>query len=723
MPPQQRRLDELVQAAADTDGDPVARLADLVAAIRPSNRKDTESSCRVLQALCHILDNQPALRVGFRDALIRFLNSYKGVSFYADAGMFPNRGFFAETARRISRCLLPDDTNGDHLKEVVSRIFDRASDAAWISAVPDQLWCDLLLALRLEEMDVRAAAAPLVEGICDGLRVVSYRIAAIGLEPELVRLAPALEHSDSPFLAQNPQMLRYLAAYRTAWYGSGNMTEPAELQALLDQGRALMDRVRSQASRDGTSLSLTLLLQRMNQHLARCRLLLGVLTAFARRRSVSDASPSLVALIKRLIADECRRNDVREFWRANVDILARRVTDNASRRGEHYITSQRAEFFAMFRSAALGGFIIAFMALFKLFILEAHLPPLTEALAVCLNYGLGFVLIHMLHGTVATKQPAMTAATIAASIDHAHNDQGNLTPLAVLIARTTRSQLVAIVGNVSVALPTAMLLGFALNRLSGVPYPLPEKAQHLIADIHPWLSGSLVFAAIAGGCLFLAGLISGYFDNLAAYNRIPQRLMALSWPRRLFGEARWAHAARYIKQHLGALAGNFFLGFLLGGATAFGTLFGLPVDIRHVTFASANLGYSLNALGYAVPWSEIVIASAGVVLIGFINLIVSFSLSLRIACRARQVTISGRALLRNVFALALRRPREFLLPPSREATKAAKTSSTTHGFAKPAADVNGSRQDRAMTMDYANATRAHETNRAAAVTYADSENE
>jgi len=31
---------------------------------------------------------------------------------------------------------------------------------------------------------------------------------------------------------------------------------------------------------------------------------------------------------------------------------------------------------------------------------------------------------------------------------------------------------------------------------------------------------------------------------------------------------------------------------MLGGVTAFGVLFGLPVDIRHIAFSSAYLGYS-----------------------------------------------------------------------------------------------------------------------------------
>jgi site-specific recombinase len=432
-----------------------------------------------------------------------------------------------------------------------------------------------------------------------------------------------------------------------------------------------VERVRARASREGTSLSLTLLLRRIGQHIERCESLIAVLESFAQRRSFNDAIPSLVSIIKKLIADESRKNDLREFWRASVDILARRVTDNAGRTGEHYITSERSDYTAMFRSAALGGFIIAIMALIKTFITGAHLPPLTEAFAVCLNYGLGFVLIHILHGTVATKQPAMTAATIAASIEKCGSRQRNLEQIAVLAARTMRSQLVAIFGNVTVAVPMSILLATAITMTHGQPFPDVAKAHHLLDSVHPWFSGSLFFAAIAGVCLFLTGLVSGYYDNLAAYARIPQRLMALKGPRWLFGEARWMRVCHYVEDNLGALAGNFFFGFMLGGVTAFGILFGLPVDIRHIAFSSAYLGFGLSALEYALPLRDIVMAVLGVGLIGLVNLVVSFSLSLRVACRAREVTLPGGELLVQIFRLFLRQPREFILPPRLEAAKPA----------------------------------------------------
>ena len=87
-----------------------------------------------------------------------------------------------------------------------------------------------------------------------------------------------------------------------------------------------------------------------------------------------------------------------------------------------------------------------------------HLPPLTEALLFCLNYGLGFVFIHVIHGTVATKQPAMTANAIAATIGDPAGRGRDLEELTTLIARTSRTQAIAILGNVGVALPVAAVL-------------------------------------------------------------------------------------------------------------------------------------------------------------------------------------------------------------------------------------------------------------------------
>ncbi|MDZ4211407.1 MAG: preprotein translocase subunit TatB, partial [Methylotenera sp.] len=194
----------------------------------------------------------------------------------------------------------------------------------------------------------------------------------------------------------------------------------------------------------------------------------------------------------------------------------------------------------------------------------------------------------------------------------------------------------------------------------------PEKARHLLADIDPINSGALFYAAIAGVCLFLSGLIAGYHDNLAVYNKIPQRLRALNWLQKLLGVARLDRIANYIENNLGALAGNFYFGCLLGGMAAIGVLFGLPFDIRHITFSSAFVGFSMVGLDFMLSWQAVLFAGLGLVLIGIVNLAVSFGLALYVAMKSRKVRFKQwRLLLGNLASRLNQHPGEFILPPQK----------------------------------------------------------
>jgi site-specific recombinase len=75
----------------------------------------------------------------------------------------------------------------------------------------------------------------------------------------------------------------------------------------------------------------------------------------------------------------------------------------------------------------------------------------------------------------------------------------------------------------------------------------------------------------------------------------------------------------------------------LGLVGTVGVLTGLPVDIRHVAFSSANVGTALVGLGWQevraiLPW-----AVAGVAGIAIVNLLVSFTLALYVAVKSRRL--------------------------------------------------------------------------------------
>ena len=658
-------METLLQRHLQDDVDEITLIAGLVSKIRPQKSTQADHAEHMIGALCHILGRRPELRATLRSALLKLLGAHKPVSLYVESGILPSTGFFTELYRRVSHKMLPEAIDPNYLKDIFALVFTRHDDDVWVNAVPDALWLELLAALRFDEQAADAALPSPVRGILDAVLVLSYRISSIGLEPELIRNEPSLEEFASPFLAQNDEVGEYLEQFSLAWADASlEFQDERHILVLLDQCTQIIQKIRRTASRSGTSISLTFLLQRLTQQLQRMERLLAILAALREDKSGERALPLFVGLFKTLVSGECHKNDVRQHWRESLELLALRVTENAGRTGEHYITSTRSEYFGLLRSAMGAGLVIAFMAVLKLQLAKEHLPPLTEALLFSLNYGLGFMLIHILHFTVATKQPAMTASAIAASISEQGGNSRDMESLTSIIAQTLRSQLATILGNVLVVIPMAMLIAWGVMKATGAHFIPPEKAHLLMADIDPIHSLAVFYAAIAGVCLFLSGLIAGHHDNLAMYNRIPQRLKQLRWLEQLLGKARLSRVADYVENNLGALAGNFYFGCMLGGVTAIGVLFGLPLDIRHITFSSAYLGFSLVGLDFTMPPQELWLGVLGIALIGLANLVVSFTLALSVAMKARKVTFTQRrALLQSLGKRFRQKPGEFLLPP------------------------------------------------------------
>ncbi|MCK2095242.1 site-specific recombinase [Thauera aromatica] len=698
-------MERLLERFAQPGQDPVALWAALVDKLRPPRASQTGKATANLRTLTDLIGRRSDLRAGLRTSLVGLFAERKQVTLYVSSGLLPSTGFFSETSRRIAGRVLPEVIDTAYLRDLLSAVFHRKDDEVWVNAVADEVWLELLTTLVGHETPMfEEDASPLphaVGEILEALRVLSFHVSAIGLDPELVRIDPHLEEHESPFLAQNSELLIYIQHYTDWWTTPGALiADDKHLTVMLHQCDEILQRVRKRATRIGTSLTLTFKLERLRQHLERIHELISLLSELRTRRVIEDVAPRLIGLFKALVRAECRKNVLTDYWGKNVELLSLRMTESASKTGERYITSTRGEYFSMFGSAALGGLIIALMTAHKIVLGTQGMAPLNELLSFCLNYGLGFVLIHVLGGTVATKQPAMTANAIAASIGEARGKTRDLEALADLIVRTVRSQVAAILGNIGVAIPMALLIGFLLELATGSHFIPPDKAYRLLDEIDP-RGGALFFAGIAGVCLFMSGLIAAYYDNLSAYNRIPQRLRQLRWPRRLLGEERTERITVYIENNLGALAGNFFFGFLLGGATAIGVLFGLPVDIRHIAFSSANLGYAAIALDFALPLQAVALGLGGVLLIGVTNLLVSFTLTLSVAMRARRITFAqGRSLGRLLLKRLFRTPQAFLLPPLRdekdEAATPTASSPPAAGELHPAASAaaNGNESDK-----------------------------
>ena len=651
---------ELLSSLAASESDAADILSAVVAWLRPPKGGKAATVIERIEQLVLAAEENEAQRDELSRRLQDWLGSARHLRIYTELGLFSRRGLIRELALLLYNRVNPPPRSRDDLRDVLGMVFDHVDDSRWVRAVPEDAWLRLVRAMGglgpANGATMRRARGELLYA----LEMLSLWVAAEELEPELLRLDPRIAARDSAFVAQQREMTEFVRAYQE-WLLDPERPfhDDKHLLILLDQCEEQVERFRARAVTRGTSVSQTYLLERLEQTIARIRSLLAILDPAAAGQTDALA----VQLFKTLVATDRRNRSLGWLWHENVWLLSRSITHHSSDTGEHYITSDRKEYLQMFRSGAGAGLIIAMLALVKIWLTRQDLAPGMETLLISLNYGLGFVFIHMLHFTIATKQPAMTAARLAEQIEHGSTGNADLKKLAQLLVDVGRSQFVAVLGNVAIALPLAAAIGWLVASFWGVPLLYGDGAASKLEGLRPLAGNAMLFAAVAAVWLFVSGLIAGFFDNRSAYLDLPARLRSHPLLCRLL-PASWRHRlADYMGEHYGALAGNFVLGLLLGSTAWLGSLLGITLDIRHVAFSSADLGYALAAQPPGLL--ECLMYFCFVLLIGAVNLWVSFGLALYVALRARETRVGSIPALLGAYFMKLKEnPAAFLLPPA-----------------------------------------------------------
>lgn len=638
-------------------------LIDLVNHLRPTDPHDHQDIKRRLSALLQILLRTPDAVNTLQTFILRLISQYKQSSLYADTGILSQDGFWNQLFKRLGAHFLPLIPDATQLQQLLRRVFHQRTDRDWLDQIDAQDWQQLFQLLSQGHSN-QAQKHQIQSELIKAITVLSYRISGIGLYPEFIDAYPELTEYESPFLVQNREIIDLIRHYKASLRSSQHTTviappDAAQALVMIEQCYDVVQKIRRSTKRIGVSISLTYLLTLLEQCLERLELLLHLM--------VDDNSVRfnmLKELLVEVIATSYDELSVRSLLTTNSELIALQVTENASKTGEHYVSTDKQGFFGMYKSAAGAGVIIAIMATLKTLMARVSMAPLMQALSYSLNYSLGFMLIHVLHFTVATKQPAMTAAALASTVQRGKGSKmAQLAELAALIVNIIRTQFIAILGNISIAIPIAACIALFWDFALHEPLMTHAKAAKTLHDLNPFTSLAIPHAAIAGVFLFLSGLLAGYYDNMAVYRKIGPRLKAHRHLKDLLGEARLHRFADYVERNFGALAGNFLFGIMLGSMGTIGFLLGLPLDIRHIAFASANFIQGLLTINQ--PDVGLVIVSLlGVLLIGLTNLFVSFTLTVIVALRARRVRFEQwQPLAKLVLTHFLTRPSDFFWPP------------------------------------------------------------
>ncbi|MCH7381056.1 MULTISPECIES: site-specific recombinase [Acinetobacter] len=655
-------------------------LIELVNRIRPKNSNDADEVKQRIHALIKILLLTPTSAILLQNFLLKLISQYKQLSLYADSGILSLDGFWNQLGQRLGAHFLPLVEDGQQLKTLIGKVFHQENDSEWLDLIENQDWITLFNLLGESQSNTKEKQVSKNE-LIKAITVLSYRISGIGLYPEFINAQPEITEYESPFLVQNREIVEFIEKYKKQIDDQDAVVvlpppDASQAFVMLDQCREVVLKIRRATKRIGVSISLTYLLSLLEQAIDRIELLLTLLA------SQNDARyTALGELIVDLTKAHYNEKSVRHLLTSTSELIALQVTENASKTGEHYVSTDKAGFFGMYKAAAGAGAIIATMATLKILTARLVLAPFGHAFLYSMNYALGFMLIHVLHFTVATKQPAMTAAALASTVQQQKGSKtAQIAELAALIINIIRTQFIAILGNISIAIPTAALITFLWQYNLGEPLLNHAKSAALLHSLNPFTSLAVPHAAIAGVCLFFSGLIAGYFDNLAVYRKVGPRLKQHRRLKRWMGQQRLDKFANYIETNLGALAGNFLFGIMLGSMGTIGFILGLPLDIRHIAFASANFIQGLMTIG-GPDIGLILVSFLGVMLIGLTNLFVSFTLTIIVALRARRVRFAQwKPLAKLVTTHFLTRPSDFFWPPKQpvEVEEQSKNVSSHH---------------------------------------------
>jgi site-specific recombinase len=621
-----------------------------------------------LRALVHLLREDAPSRQRAAALVRSVLAEASGFDFYGETGT-GRVGFTGEMLDRLTRRVLPSVPDETDLGLLAERLFPREADVSWLEQMPSELAAELWSLLDDPEAPLSGILA---RDMADAMAVVALRAAARAF-------------ADDIRARRSSASIRGSAFHRLAPATEALLDAPPELRAerraalheAIAGARRGLGEVQRHLKDSGVSVDLVYRLELIARNLDRLEALSGLLVPEegASRPVVSRRALDLVADLLR------QRHEARSLTglvHASTHLLARKMIERAGHSGEHYITSTRGEHRAMFLSAILGGFLVAPAIAGKFLVTWAAPPPFFEMILTSLNYAASFVVLHLLGGTLATKQPAVTAASLAAAI-HSAGRRMDLKGLAEQVARVTRSQLAAVAGNLLAVIPAAVALDGLSRLLRGRPFLDPPTAEYAVHSLDPLRTGTVAFALLTGVLLWVGSMCASGAENWWAYRRLPEALAGHRRLLRLLGRERTERLAKGLSHQVGALAGNVSLGTLLGSLPVLGRFFGAPLEVRHVTFSTGLLALSVAAQPPGLR--PFLLAVAGIAAIGVLNLAVSFALALAVALRARDVHHALRDLAGAVLIRLRVAPREFFWPPPERGDAAAAGSAAPAGHA------------------------------------------
>lgn len=609
------------------------------------SKKETVYTVR-LKYLLQQLNKNPEWKSHFVSNMTLLLLKISSPSQLSSAGLPETHSFIQEFVNRLQEKILPQSPLSEDLATLIYEIFPTEEESLYIDFIEGDVLNEIFNLFKEDQALIQKLRADLL--------AASYILAHQILGYSLVIQK---EINDIDANLDNLYEYRLEGALRDLQTKNSESIS-AEVFSYIDAIESHVQQLFLKMKARGVKIDLVYLFQLQRRKLNRLHIIMKFLDP------QTSTTLTFRYFISQLVLEVQHQNSLISFFSENLTLLTNRIVQANSHIGEHYVTFTWRQFRKMFQSALGGGAVTSLTVMIKQLTSFLHLSGFLKGLADSFNYSGSFLAIQLMGFTLATKQPSATAPYIASAL------QKSISEAKRSIVALLRTQFIAVLGNLSCVFPLCFFFSWSLKQL-GHPFLTEDESLYMFYSSNI-LGPSAVFAIFTGVLLFLASLFAGWFENWMLVNRIDKRIKYNAKLQKIFGVQRIRRIAESLMEKSNSLAANIGLGFLLGMTPQILKFFNIPLEARHVTLATGGFAASLPmALEHGVTVWDIVNAASGILVIGALNLSVSFSLAFLLASISSKVRFSSFwRLFKWGVILILTRPWLLIVPEKQVSGKA-----------------------------------------------------
>ena len=313
----------------------LATLQQLVIGLRPTNRRLLNAATDNLQVLLTVLQQNPTLLQHFTQAVATVIIHADITNILTDSGLITGATFAQQVRQVISHKLIPPYYEPEDANGILTKLFTKKWDYQWVNLIPNKLLAQLI---TMVNTTVIALPNDVQTELTNAAKIVSYRIASLGLEGEIFKRANKSEHIINAFTQQNTYLLNLVLA-----------TPPTTHEALYNLRTSLLQcqqnlrQLESNSITTGTSINQTFLLRRLTQHVNRLKFIISFFDVNKPLHAIS-----ISYFLKDAVAYIKTKNSLRKLSSTTLNLLAYRIVDHTKDTGELYITSTRTQYWKIF---------------------------------------------------------------------------------------------------------------------------------------------------------------------------------------------------------------------------------------------------------------------------------------------------------------------------------------------------------------------------------------